>query len=59
MRSGKPVGSIFALKNMGWTDKQEIDLKASGSFQVNVIDSFTDPTGDDEADVAEDTEATE
>ena len=29
--SGKnPTGSIFALKNMGWTDKQEIDHSSLG-----------------------------
>jgi len=25
-----PVGSIFALKNMGWADKQEIDHTTGG-----------------------------
>ena len=36
--SGKPVGSIFALKNSsdagGWKDKAEVDHKVSGSLTV-------------------------
>ena len=33
--SGKnPTGSIFALKNMGWTDKQEIDHTTQGEKMV-------------------------
>lgn len=30
LRSEKPTGAIFALKNMGWTDKQEIDHTTKG-----------------------------
>lgn len=26
---GKPVGSIFALKNMGWRDEKQVDMKSS------------------------------
>lgn len=33
--SGKnPAGPIFALKNMGWTDKQEIDHTTQGEKMV-------------------------
>lgn len=36
---GGPTGVIFALKNMGWTDKQEIDQKTehSGNIGFNGI----------------------
>jgi len=33
---GNTTGAIFALKNFGWTDKQEVDL--SGSVTINLID---------------------
>ena len=29
---------IFALKNMGWSDKQEIDMKADVKSSINPID---------------------
>lgn len=29
MNEGSPAGSIFALKNFGWNDKQEIDHQSS------------------------------
>lgn len=32
--SKNPTGSIFALKNMGWTDKQEIDQRTELSGTV-------------------------
>lgn len=37
--SNKPVGVIFALKNMGWRDKQEIEQKTehSGSLTFEGI----------------------
>jgi len=31
LRNGGGAGNIFALKNFGWTDKQEIDMNASVS----------------------------
>ena len=31
-----PAGAIFALKNFGWRDKQEVELNSTG-FQINVI----------------------
>jgi len=34
--SNNTTGAIFALKNFGWTDKQEVDL--SGSVIINLID---------------------
>lgn len=30
LTGGKPVGAIFALKNMGWTDKRETDITTGG-----------------------------
>lgn len=30
LMSEKPTGAIFALKNMGWTDKQEVDHTTKG-----------------------------
>lgn len=32
---GKVVGPVFALKNMGWTDKQEVDQKTDLSIHWN------------------------
>lgn len=29
-------GNIFALKNLGWKDKQELDVTSTG-FQINVV----------------------
>lgn len=34
--SGNPTGAIFALKNFGWRDKQEVDQKTT--IQDNRID---------------------
>lgn len=31
-----PTGSIFALKNMGWSDKQEIDQKTEHSGGITI-----------------------
>ena len=30
-----PTGAIFALKNFGWTDKQDVDL--SGGVKVKTL----------------------
>lgn len=30
----KPTGAIFALKNMGWSDKQELDVKGNLSITL-------------------------
>ena len=38
------TGSIFALKNMGWKDKQEVEQ--SGDLNIN-IQRFTDEKADD------------
>lgn len=32
--SSFPTGVIFALKNMGWKDKQETDLNVAGTLQI-------------------------
>ena len=39
-QNGNSAGPIFALKNYGWTDKQEIDMKANVTFEV--VDRFND-----------------
>ncbi len=31
-----PAGAIFALKNFGWKDKQEVDQKTEGKLEVTV-----------------------
>lgn len=31
-----PTGAIFALKNMGWADKQEIDQKTEHSGSIDI-----------------------
>lgn len=36
---GSPVGSIFALKNMGWRDKTETDLNHSGGVSLVFMDT--------------------
>lgn len=33
LRGNSPTGSIFALKNMGWKDKQEVEQ--SGGLSIN------------------------
>lgn len=41
---GNPAGAIFALKNMGWSDKQEV--QHSGSMRFTTIESvIVDPAG--------------
>lgn len=39
--SKNPTGPIFALKNMGWSDKQEIEQKTEHSGGIAI--SWTDP----------------
>lgn len=34
LQTGNTAGAIFALKNFGWTDKQEIDQKTEHSGQI-------------------------
>jgi len=34
--ASSPVGSIFALKNMGWKDKNETDMNLSGGLNINM-----------------------
>jgi len=36
LQGNNPSGSIFALKNMGWTDKQEIDQSNSGEMNITI-----------------------
>jgi len=38
-----PTGAIFALKNYGWKDKQEIESNISGNIEV----TFSDPSLDE------------
>lgn len=34
LQQGNTVGAIFALKNFGWIDKQEIDMNTTGDITV-------------------------
>lgn len=34
LRGKTPTGAIFALKNMGWHDKTESDVKISGKLSI-------------------------
>ena len=42
LRQNNATGSIFALKNMGWKDKMEQDVRVEGGVQL----VFTDATKD-------------
>lgn len=46
IKSNNPSGSIFALKNFGWKDKQEVDMTAKVSTAFLNID----PLADDQTD---------
>lgn len=35
--SGQPTGAIFALKNMGWKDKQEISSEDGSGLLLRVV----------------------
>ena len=37
-RTGNSSGSIFALKNMGWSDKQEIKHDVEGKISITKDD---------------------
>lgn len=41
----KPVGAIFALKNMGWKDKQETEITGNGINLTIVRGNRNDPAG--------------
>lgn len=41
LQTGNTTGAIFALKNFGWRDKQEIDQKTEHSGGINI--SWQDP----------------
>jgi hypothetical protein len=41
LNSKNPTGPIFALKNMGWSDRQEIDQKTQHSGGISI--SWKDP----------------
>ena len=36
LRSGNVTGAIFALKNFGWTDKQEHEMSGNVGLNINV-----------------------
>ena len=36
LQSGNVAGAIFALKNLGWSDKQEIDQKTEHSGSIDI-----------------------
>ena len=38
LQSNNPTGCIFALKNMGWRDRQDIEQKISGNLGVSITD---------------------
>lgn len=40
LQTGNTVGAIFALKNFGWKDKQEIDQKTehSGGIEIKILE---------------------
>lgn len=44
------AGDIFALKNFGWKDKQEIDQKISGDVKLSDLFSKTNDEDEDEDD---------
>lgn len=50
LNQDKPAGPIFALKNMGWSDKQEIDQKTeiSGSMVFTGIEMVRPDATDQE-----------
>ncbi len=35
--SGNPAAPIFALKNYGWTDRQESKVEVRGKLQIEVV----------------------
>ncbi len=37
LSENNPTGAIFALKNMGWSDKQEIDQTNKGEIEIRVV----------------------
>jgi hypothetical protein len=41
----KPVGSIFALKNMGWRDKQDVEQSGEVTLKVVYDDTVTEGKG--------------
>ena len=44
--ANSPTGSIFALKNLGWSDKTEIDnTHHIGEFRIQDVIKFTDKDG--------------
>jgi hypothetical protein len=39
LQVGNTTGAIFALKNMGWTDKQQVDHTTDGEpIRINIIE---------------------
>ena len=43
-----PTGAIFALKNMGWKDKTEVDNNISGGLTWNEVKTYSGPIHDPE-----------
>ena len=51
LHANAPAGSIFALKNMGWSDKKEVELagKEGSPIEITGIDVvFVDPEPEEE-----------
>lgn len=44
LREGSPTGAIFALKNMGWADKQEViqETKQTGTLKIEIVEDKRD-----------------
>ncbi len=37
LKGGNPTGAIFALKNMGWSDRAEIDMAVDGTMSIEAL----------------------
>jgi len=47
--TGNPTGAIFALKNMGWSDRQDWTLSAPGGGPAELAISFVKPGEEEKA----------
>jgi hypothetical protein len=46
LHKGNPAGSIFALKNFGWKDKQEVEQTGGVTIRFEDPGDYTYPTQD-------------
>lgn len=42
LHGNSPTGAIFALKNMGWTDKQEREITGKGGSALGITVEFVE-----------------